>query len=268
MTDTSELMTPCPVVIPSDEALAVAARLLARHGFRHLPVIDDQGALCGILYDHDVFRVGALALNEGSDIWLPLNPAMASAKARDLMRPARVVVRADTPLRETLSRLTSNGDDIAIVTDDAGHVQGLLTEHDGTRFGLAVLPADALAVHAAGPAAITTPSAALAVDVLGQMTLGGGRHAVIVDGAAVIGVVSHRDLIAEDALRHPTMRIDAINPHQRPLTAPVSCPLLEAARTLAKRRIGCLPLLAEDGTLKAVLTRADVVRATTAALND
>ncbi|MGE5281429.1 MAG: HPP family protein [Chloroflexota bacterium] len=55
-TKVSELMTPDPVVVRSDDAAATVARTIAEKHHNHLPVVDGEGRLAGL-----VTRADALA---------------------------------------------------------------------------------------------------------------------------------------------------------------------------------------------------------------
>src|SRR5262249_42301586 len=54
MTIARELMTPYPITIRADATVHEAARTLATLDVRHLPVIDEEGALVGMLSDRDL----------------------------------------------------------------------------------------------------------------------------------------------------------------------------------------------------------------------
>lgn len=49
-----EHMTPKPVTVTPDQTVAEAIDILQQYNIRHLPVVDDQGVLLGILSDRDL----------------------------------------------------------------------------------------------------------------------------------------------------------------------------------------------------------------------
>lgn len=49
-----DYMTKDPVAVREDAAISAAAEIMRRHHFRHLPVVDANGRLTGILSDRDV----------------------------------------------------------------------------------------------------------------------------------------------------------------------------------------------------------------------
>lgn len=52
-----DVMTPNPITVAPDETVERAAMLMEEKGFGGLPVVDDEGLLCGIITDHDIFKV-------------------------------------------------------------------------------------------------------------------------------------------------------------------------------------------------------------------
>jgi CBS domain-containing protein len=54
-----EVMTPDPITIRFDEPLSVAARLLEENEISGVPVVDDNGALVGVLSESDLVRARA-----------------------------------------------------------------------------------------------------------------------------------------------------------------------------------------------------------------
>lgn len=51
-----DFMTTDPVTVHRDVALEDAADLMLKHDISSLPVLDDDGHLCGILTSHDILR--------------------------------------------------------------------------------------------------------------------------------------------------------------------------------------------------------------------
>jgi CBS domain-containing protein len=51
----AQIMTPDPLVLHSDDTVAMALNLMAARGFRHVPVVDDENAE-GVIVAADLFR--------------------------------------------------------------------------------------------------------------------------------------------------------------------------------------------------------------------
>jgi CBS domain-containing protein len=102
------------------------------------------------------------------------------------------------------------------------------------------------------------------------MTLGGVRHMPVVRRGVLVGVVSERDLLRASlsnltAFRHEERRAFLLVVEiTRVMSAPpiVIAPDAEierAARLLAEKRIGCLPVV-DEGKLIGLVTETDVLR--------
>lgn len=84
-------MTKQPVTIRSDETLAVAHRIMREHSIRHLPVLDSNGDLCGIVTLRDMHLMETL--HDADPSQLLVEQAMVE-------RP--FIVTADAPLEEVV----------------------------------------------------------------------------------------------------------------------------------------------------------------------
>lgn len=103
------------------------------------------------------------------------------------------------------------------------------------------------------------------------MNLGRIRHMPVLDGLKLVGVVSQRDLLAaslskvldfDASERRTFMRsIEVAEVMTRaPITVEPSTTLREATRLVLTHRIGCLPVVAEDGTMLGLITETDLLR--------
>lgn len=54
-----DLMTQDPVVVHANDKLSLAVERMAKHDVRHLPVVDSEERLCGILSDRDIRPVSS-----------------------------------------------------------------------------------------------------------------------------------------------------------------------------------------------------------------
>src|SRR5688500_16319496 len=87
----ADLMTPNPVVVTEGTPLAHAAHMLLTLGIRHLPVVDGEGRLAGVVTDHAVFR---------DRVSRP-----ADQVAGDVAVPVRIVVGPEASLSQVISRM-------------------------------------------------------------------------------------------------------------------------------------------------------------------
>jgi CBS domain-containing protein len=104
----------------------------------------------------------------------------------------------------------------------------------------------------------TVTAGQTASDVWAVMRAEDVRHAVVLRGRAVIGVISDRDLGGPNggAVRRGKTVGDLM--HEEPLVATAETSVVHAARLVAESRVGCLPVL-EGNKLIGVVTRTDLL---------
>jgi CBS domain-containing protein len=104
------------------------------------------------------------------------------------------------------------------------------------------------------------------------MSLGRVRHLPVVDGERLVGVVSLRDLLAHSLTRaldfEPRQRrvflksVDVREAMSKQLfTVRPDAPVKQAAETMLRHRIGCLPVVDARGALVGIVTETDLLRA-------
>ncbi len=105
------------------------------------------------------------------------------------------------------------------------------------------------------------------------MARGRIRHLPVVRDGKLVGLVTHRDLLAAsfsifaDVDPHEQRRIFVTVPvveamHRDVVTVPADLSVKHAAEILLKNKYGCLPVVDGDGTLVGILTEADFLRLT------
>jgi CBS domain-containing membrane protein len=104
------------------------------------------------------------------------------------------------------------------------------------------------------------------------MRLGRIRHMPVLEGGRVVGIVSSRDLLAAslsraldfDPLQRRTfLRSVAVSEVMSDQVVSVAgdAGLKQAAELMAVRQIGCLPVVAADGSFAGLVTETDLLRA-------
>ncbi len=98
----------------------------------------------------------------------------------------------------------------------------------------------------------------------------GFHHLPVVDGKRLVGLVTHRDLLgvavsqlvknrAETEHELEEQHFVASIMRRNVTTASPDMPLIDAARTMREKKIGCLPVVSTDGSLIGIVTASDFV---------
>ena len=102
----SDMMTAKPATIHQDKPLRMALEILEAHYFHHLPVMNSEGQLVGILTKHDIraalkspFILRETWQNEASVTGLPV---------RAVMTPAPIVVEPEADADEAVRLMLVN----------------------------------------------------------------------------------------------------------------------------------------------------------------
>ncbi len=111
------------------------------------------------------------------------------------------------------------------------------------------------------------------------MKLGRVRHVPVVEGDRLMGVVSHRDLLAaslttalefDPTARRSFMRSIEVSEvmASEVVTASPDMTLGDAAATMLRRKIACLPVVDESNKLLGLVTETDLLRAAFGSASD
>ncbi len=87
-----------PITVTPEERLHVAHQLMQTHRIRHLPVIDTNGKLVGVITDRDLRQ--AEPSDEPHLAEHELTYLLAKVQVKDMMTQEVVTVRAETPVAE------------------------------------------------------------------------------------------------------------------------------------------------------------------------
>lgn len=124
-----QLMSTSVVTIDEQASCREAVALMCRYKVRHLPVVDRQGRLCGIVTDrdlrHHLFRPDVFrAIGD-----VPVEQLLTAAPVRQVMSAPVVSVELEAGLEEAAARMrTHRVGSLPVV--DAGRIVGILTETD------------------------------------------------------------------------------------------------------------------------------------------
>ncbi|MDJ0950670.1 MAG: putative nucleotidyltransferase substrate binding domain-containing protein [Alphaproteobacteria bacterium] len=117
--------------------------------------------------------------------------------AKDFMRPLPCMVAADTPISEAVGRMAAAKDSCALVLDDGGRLQGIVTEQDvARRIAFRVTPETTVGDVMTTPVR-TIPDRDHLYQAIARMRRFDHRHMPVVDrSGAPVGLLVLRDAMA------------------------------------------------------------------------
>ena len=122
-----DLMTTEVVTVERNEKLLIADDVMRLGRIRHLPVVDDDGALAGIVSQRDLFHNGLLrALGYGTHAQ---RRALDMVVVKEAMKTEVETIGPDTPLLDAARRMLELKIGCLVVVD-GGRIVGILTESD------------------------------------------------------------------------------------------------------------------------------------------
>lgn len=133
------LMTAPVISFFAEQTLPLASEIMRLKHLRHLPVVDDQRRLVGILSHRDL-----LAAQISSQTGLPKeirDVVQEHVRVGEIMTRDVWSVQPDVPASVAAATLLAHKFGCLPVVDPAGVLIGIITEHDVLRFALKVLEA-------------------------------------------------------------------------------------------------------------------------------
>lgn len=131
-----DFMTREVETLKADQSLMDALRFLREHSVRHIPILDDAGALVGVLTDRDIKRATPSALAPGQrDVW---EKVVAETTLAKVMTQDPSTATPKTTLREALETFVEERIGCLPVMDGEALV-GIVTARDLFRASLAAL---------------------------------------------------------------------------------------------------------------------------------
>jgi len=120
----ADVMTMDPVVVRIDASLEEAAHLMHSYSITGLPVIDDGGALVGVISQTDLVAM------QDSPIGRLIRTNSSGLRVGELMTSPAVTVPMTGSLDEAARLMLDRRVHRLVVIDDAGHPVGLLSSID------------------------------------------------------------------------------------------------------------------------------------------
>ena len=122
-----DYMTTKVTTLSHDARLLDAALLIRRTGKRHVPIVDEEGKVVGIISDRDVSRMAPSMLAKMTPE--EYNAVFESTPITVAMTRNPIVVSPETPIKEAVSILYSKKIG-ALLAVESGRLVGILTVSD------------------------------------------------------------------------------------------------------------------------------------------
>lgn len=251
------LMTRDPLFVREHTPLAECATHFDTWPIRHLPVVDEHGAVVGMLARHEVFGRGRLDLDGH---WIPYDPADRWLRAKDLAEKNALLALPDVDARHVLDRLAHRSGDSVVVVDEERHPLGILTEHDAARLAGDLLDEGETTRSLPTRPLVTVDRFEPASRALELMAEHGIRHLLVTTGDELFGVLSYRD-VDPAYVRERDPLVEDLLVATAPVFRSEHMSLSEAAQLMAKCLIGCVPIVGHNMKPLQVVTRTDVLEA-------
>lgn len=128
-----ELMTPVVRTLGCNDELTHADELMTAQRIRHVPVLGEDGCVCGVVSQRDLFR-GALAkaLGYGRTAQQRMHSLL---RVKEVMSASVVTIGPHEPLANA-ARLMLEHKIGCLPVVDGGHLLGILTEGDFVKLAL------------------------------------------------------------------------------------------------------------------------------------
>jgi CBS domain-containing protein len=144
--DVKDVMSRNPISIEQDAPVGTAIAIMADHKIRHLPVVDERGALVGIVTDRDL-RSAALApaleghlSAEARRRLRGIGTALENLRVKDAMTWDPVTARPGLALTQAAALMLDKRVGCLLVIEN-GSLVGILTERDALRALASQIPA-------------------------------------------------------------------------------------------------------------------------------
>ena len=124
-----EIMTDRIVTVHVDALFSEVAEKLTNHGFRHLPIINDEKQLVGLITERDLFKIQApRRLEDGS--WYFDKDMLDAVILRTVMTQNPFTMHPDDSLGEAVVQMVRKKYGCIPVVDQNGRLCGIITQMD------------------------------------------------------------------------------------------------------------------------------------------
>jgi acetoin utilization protein AcuB len=124
-----QLMTTGVITVPASISCHDAVGVMVRHKIRHLPVVDRDGRLCGVVTDRDLRHHLFTPEIFGEIGRVPVERLLSTVAVGDVMSAPAISVGPEADLQDAARTMLEDKLGSLPVVED-GHVVGIVTETD------------------------------------------------------------------------------------------------------------------------------------------
>lgn len=149
--DVKTFMTGTPVAIEADASALAALDLMIDHAIRHLPVLDADRRVCGVVSFDDLRAALPVPVSLRAPLDVDERRDLPDLAVGELMTYAPVTIRYDAPLEEAAEAMVRGRFGCLPVVDEDGRLDGIITETDLLQALLTVLWSERRSERAPAP---------------------------------------------------------------------------------------------------------------------
>lgn len=136
----SDLMTTNVVTLNPADTLADAEQQMKEHQIRHIPVVDDNGTVMGLLSQKE-FLAEALRITDKFGVQ-HLRDYLKKIKIEQIMRTELPLFNGNTPLIDAAETLLSKRESCLLLVDEQQRLLGIVSSKDFVRLAIKLLSAE------------------------------------------------------------------------------------------------------------------------------
>lgn len=124
----SSIMTERVVTVGMDDTLETIREIFCQVTFHHLLVVEDDGRLCGVISDRDLFKAVSPFIDTAAA--LPRDDATLNRRAHQIMSRSPICVNPDTPIADAVRILLGEKVSCLPVVSKENKLVGLVSWKD------------------------------------------------------------------------------------------------------------------------------------------
>jgi CBS domain-containing protein len=128
-----EVMHAPAIILNVDEDFSKVEKTLREHKIKHLPVVNDNGRLVGIITLSDLYRTCAPRKNPEDGSFFYTKDQLDKFILAHIMTKDPVCLKENDTLYEAMKTMVAGGYGCIPVTDDKSRIRGVITQTDIVR---------------------------------------------------------------------------------------------------------------------------------------